>query len=175
MVGIIKEMYGIQKWTKTNSLIIVFVSKKKYQLLKQCYHSQKSIQKAYSYVTGFWKTDQIVTQDPFHFIGPANSYTCTLHIHSAIGRLGWLVCFSRASFANPVIHDWDKGTHGECYMEDMSLKFNPVIGRRLLQHSTMFGLCLALLGGIASPNSPNGGFNLPPASHPPLPLLPPPL
>ena len=40
------------------------------------------------YVTGFWKTDQIVTLGLFHFIGPANSYTCTLHIHSAITRLG---------------------------------------------------------------------------------------
>ena len=48
-------------------------------------------------VTGFWKTDQIVTLGLFHFIAPANGYTCTLHIHSAITRLGWLVCFSRAS------------------------------------------------------------------------------
>ena len=39
------------------------------------------------YVTGFWKTDQIVTLGLFHFIGPANGYTCTLHIHSAITRL----------------------------------------------------------------------------------------
>ena len=36
-------------------------------------------------VTGFWKIDQIVTLD---FIGPANSYTHTLPIHSAITRLG---------------------------------------------------------------------------------------
>ena len=35
----------------------------------------------------------------FHFIGPSNSYTHTLLIHSAITRLGWMVCFSRASFA----------------------------------------------------------------------------
>ena len=34
------------------------------------------------------------------FIGPVNSYTHTLPIHSAITRLGWLVCFSRASFAD---------------------------------------------------------------------------
>ena len=39
-------------------------------------------------VTGFWKTDQTATLGLFHFIGPANSYTCTLHIHSAITRLG---------------------------------------------------------------------------------------
>ena len=54
------------------------------------------------YVTGFWKTDQIVTLGLFHFIGPANHHTCILHIHSAITRLGGLVCFSRASFVNPV-------------------------------------------------------------------------
>ena len=40
------------------------------------------------YVTGFWKTDQIVRLGLFHFIGPANGYTYTLHIHSAITRLG---------------------------------------------------------------------------------------
>ena len=39
-------------------------------------------------VTGIWKTDQIVTLILFHFIDPANSYTCTLHIHSSITRLG---------------------------------------------------------------------------------------
>ena len=33
------------------------------------------------------------------------------------------------------------------------------------------GLWLALLGLIASPNSPNRGFNLPPADHPPRPPL----
>ena len=54
------------------------------------------------YVTGFWKTDQIVTLGLFHFIGPANGHTRTLHIHSANTRLGGLVCFSRASFADPV-------------------------------------------------------------------------
>ena len=35
-------------------------------------------------VTGFWKTDQIVTPALFHFIAPANSYTHTLPMHSAI-------------------------------------------------------------------------------------------
>ena len=39
-------------------------------------------------VTGFWKTDRIVTLGLFHFIGPANGYTYTLHIHNAIIRLG---------------------------------------------------------------------------------------
>ena len=37
------------------------------------------------------------------------------------------------------------------------------------------GLLLALLGLIASPNSPYGWFSLPPASHPPPPPAPPPL
>ena len=50
------------------------------------------------YVTGFWKANHIVTLGLFHFIGPANGYTCTLHIHSAIIRFGWLVCFSRVNF-----------------------------------------------------------------------------
>ena len=50
-------------------------------------------------VTGFLKTNQIVTLGLFHFIGSANGYTCTLHIHSAITRLA-LVCFARASFAD---------------------------------------------------------------------------
>ena len=71
-------------------------------------------------MTGFWKTDQIVTLGIFHFIGPANCYTCTLHIHSAITRFGYLVCFSRASFAKPVnsqLRQWDPwrvlhGRHG---------------------------------------------------------------
>ena len=53
----------------------------------------------------------------FHYIGPANDYTCTLHIYSAIIRLTWLVCFSAASFANPInsqLRRWDllKVLHG---------------------------------------------------------------
>ena len=39
-------------------------------------------------VTGFWKTDQIVTLGLLHFTGPTNGYTHTLHIHSASIRLG---------------------------------------------------------------------------------------
>ena len=35
-----------------------------------------------------WKTDRIVTLALFHVIGLANGYTCTVHIHSAISRLG---------------------------------------------------------------------------------------
>ena len=33
------------------------------------------------------ETDQIVTLGLFHFISPANGYTHTLHIHSAITKL----------------------------------------------------------------------------------------
>ena len=51
------------------------------------------IQKASSsYATGFWKIIQIVTLERplrlFYFTGPANGYTRTLYIHSAIIRLG---------------------------------------------------------------------------------------
>ena len=35
-----------------------------------------------------WMTDRNVTLGLFHFIGPANGYTHTLHIHTAIVRLG---------------------------------------------------------------------------------------
>ena len=53
-------------------------------------------------VTGFWKTERVITLGIFHFIGPANGYTCTLHIHNAITRLSSLVCFSRVSSADLV-------------------------------------------------------------------------
>ena len=41
------------------------------------------------YVTGFWKANQIVTLGLFRFVVPANGYTHTLHIHSAVTRLGY--------------------------------------------------------------------------------------
>ena len=124
-------------------------------------------------MTGFWKTDQIVTLGLFHFIGPANGYTCTLHIHSAITRLGWLVCFSRASFVNPVnswLRQWDSwgalhGRHGS--------EIHPSDGDVSYAIQACLSLWLALLGPIASPNSLNGGFNPSPASHsPPSPAPP---
>ena len=34
------------------------------------------------------ETDLIVTLGLFHFIGPANDYTCALHIDNGITRLG---------------------------------------------------------------------------------------
>ena len=52
-------------------------------------------------------------------------------------------------------------------MEGMGLKFTPAISYAI---QACLGLWLALLGLIASSNSPNGGFKLPLASHPPLPL-----
>ena len=61
-------------------------------------------------------------------------------------------------------------------MEGMGLKFTPMIVGCLLGPLSMFGPMLALIGLIASPNSPNKGFNPPPASHsppPPTPPLPP--
>ena len=42
----------------------------------------------YICVTGFWKTDRNVTLGLFHFMSPANAYTHTLHIRTAIIRLG---------------------------------------------------------------------------------------
>ena len=54
-------------------------------------------------------------------------------------------------------------------MEGMILKFTPVMARHVLGHLSMFEPMVALLGLIASPNSPNGGLNLPPAAHPPPP------
>ena len=68
--------------------------------------------------------DWILENQPYftlgliHFIGPpTNSYTHTLPIHSVITRLSWLVCFSGASFANPVnsrLRQWDpwRALHG---------------------------------------------------------------
>ena len=120
-------------------------------------------------MTGFWKTDQIVTLSLFHFIGPANGHIHTLQIHSTITRLGGLVCFSRASFADSVnswLRQWDPwgalhGRHGsEIHPSDDDVSYS--IQARL-------GLWQALLGPIASPNSLNGRFNPPLASHPPTP------
>ena len=119
-------------------------------------------------MTGFWKTDWIVTLRLFHFIGPSNGYICTLHIHSAITGLGWPVCFSRASFSDPVnswMTQWYlwralNGRYGcEIHHSDRETSINAI--------QACLDLWLALLGPIASSNSPNGGFNPPPAFHPP--------
>ena len=52
----------------------------------QC-HAYYQYQLQLSYVTGFWKTDQIIALGLFHFIGQTNGYTRTLHIHSVSIRL----------------------------------------------------------------------------------------
>ena len=49
-------------------------------------------------------------------------------------------------------------------MEGMRLKVTPVIGRCLLHHPSVFGPMAGTCGLIASPNSPDEGFNPPPAS-----------
>ena len=123
-------------------------------------------------VTGFWKTDRIVILGLFHFIGPANAYTCTLHIHSPVTGLGWLFWFSRVSFAYPVnswLRQWDpwRALHGRHGCE--------IHARRINTIQACLGLWLALLGPIVSPNSSNRGFNPPSASHPPRSSAPPPI
>ena len=42
------------------------------------------------HVTGFWKTDRIVTLGLFHFIGTctANGYTCTVHYIYTVSLAG---------------------------------------------------------------------------------------
>ena len=98
------------------------------------------------YVTGFCKTDRIVTLGLLHFNGPANGYTCTLHIHSAITGLGWLVCFCRASFSDPVnswLRQWDQC---RCYMEGMGLTFTPVMGGVSCTIWACLGLCWCFWG-----------------------------
>ena len=59
-------------------------------------------------------------------------------------------------------------------MEGMGLKLTPVVMRCLSGPLSMFGLWVALLRLIARPNSPNKGFNPPPAAHPSPPHIPPP-
>ena len=43
-----------------------------------------SIHRINTYVTGYGKTDQIVTLGLFNFIGPADSYTHTLPMHCCV-------------------------------------------------------------------------------------------
>ena len=71
---------------------------------------------------------------PIHFIGPANGYSCTLHIHRAITSLDWLVWFCRASFAdsvNSILRQWDPwrmlhGRHGsKMHPRDRKMSLTP--------------------------------------------------
>ena len=100
------------------------------------------------FVTGFWKTDQLVTLGLFHFIGQANSYTHTLYTHS---QCHYQACSAGNGTVN-AFQFWSqfcrpckfmtktmgpiKGTH---YMEGIDLKFTPVIVRHLLGPLSMFG------------------------------------
>ena len=55
-------------------------------------------------MTAFWKIENRLkchtVSIPFYC--PANGYTHTLHIHTSIVMVGWLVSFSRATFVCPV-------------------------------------------------------------------------
>ena len=127
------------------------------------------------YVTEYWKTDHVRTFGQLLFIGPANSHTHTLPVHCCINGLSWLVCFSRHGFADRVksrLRQWDPwsaldGRYGS--------DIHPCVGETSLKAlQSCLGLWLALLGLIATPNSPVGRCNPPPASHPtPLPPRPP--
>ena len=111
---------------------------------------------------------------PILFYCQTNGYTRTLHYHSVSIKLGWLVCFSRATFAYPV-NSWlrqSDGTHGGDYMEGMGLKFTPGMGRRLLRNSSMFGPLAGSSGTYCYPSGPYGWFSPPLASHPPPPPAP---
>ena len=131
-------------------------------------------------MTGFWKTDWHVTLGLFHFIGPANGYTHTLHIHTAIVRLGWLVCFSRATFADPVnswLGQWDPwrvlhGRHGcEIYLRDGETSITPF--KRVWAYDWLFwdswlvqtvltdGLACLRLPTRPSPCHPPTPYNMP--------------
>ena len=114
-------------------------------------------------VTGFLKTDWTVAQGLFDFIGPGNGYTCTQlqYTYSAITRLGWLVCFSRARFANPLnswLRQWDQWRvlHGrlgcEIHISDRETSIYTI--------EAWLGLWLALLEPLASPNSTDQGIIL---------------
>ena len=114
------------------------------------------------------KTDRNVTLGLFHFIDPADSYTHTLPVHCCINRLSWLVCFSRAGFADHVksrLRQWGswRALHGR-YGSVIYL----VLVRNLLGDLGLsIGLWLALLGLISIQNSTIGRYNLPPTAHPP--------
>ena len=122
------------------------------------------------FVTGYWKTDHNVTLGWLLFIGPANSHTHTLSVHCCINGLSWLVCFSRTGFADHVksrLRQWSPWrTLDGRYGSDI----HPCVGETSLKAlQSCLSLWLALLGLIATPNSPTGWYNLPLASHPPLP------
>ena len=76
---------------------------------------------------------------------------------------------SSSDHVNSQLRQWDSWKH---YMEGMGLKFTAVVVRCLLGPLNEFGpIWLAVLGSIASQNTPNKSFNPPPAAHPPPPPI----
>ena len=128
------------------------------------------------WLDSYWKTDWNITLGLFYFIGPADNHTHTLLKHCCINRFSWLVCFSRAGFADYVkshLRKWGpwKALDGR-YGSDI----HQCVGGTFLRPSRL--VWLALLGLIEPPNSFVRRCNLPPAthpSHPPHPLPPIPL
>ena len=128
------------------------------------------------YVTGFWKTDQIVKIGLFYFVTQLRT-THTPPIHSVIIRFDWLVSFPEWFCSIMWTHNWDNMTHGGHYMENMCHIFTPVVMRHLLGPISMFGP----MAGTSWTHSyskqsyvTKGQFNLPSAAHPLLPPTPPP-
>ena len=83
-------------------------------------------------------------------------------MHCCITGLSWLVCFSRAGFADRVksrLRQWDPwGALDERCGSDI----HPCVGETSLRAlQSCLGLWLALLGLIATPNSPVGRCNMP--------------
>ena len=118
------------------------------------------------WLPGYWKTDHNVTLGQLHFIGPANSHTHALSMHCCITGLSWLVCFSRAGFADRVksrLRQWDpwRALDGR-YGSDI----HPCVGETSLKAlQSCLGLWLVLLGLMATPNGPIGRCGPPPAFH----------
>ena len=111
-------------------------------------------------------------------IGPANGYTCTLHINSAIIRLGSLACFSRVTFADPVnswLRQWNPwkvlhGRHGsEIHPSDGEI-VSPMPFKHVWTYSLHFWdpklLQTVLTEGLTCLRLPTHLL------HPPLPLPP---
>ena len=114
------------------------------------------------------ETGRTVTLGLFYFIGSANSHTYALTIHSALTRLGWLVCYFSVSFTNHVNSQlrqqdpWRR--HGSEIVpsgSEISLRFS--------KNVWAYG-CTSWI--LVSPNSLNKGFNQHPTSHPSLPPTP---
>ena len=69
-------------------------------------------------MTGFWKTDRLITLGLFHFIGPVNGYTLihytyTVQLPGLVDRSAVL----KRVLLNLYIHDWHNRTHGDATWE----------------------------------------------------------